>query len=161
MTGSNPHELWLKSGDDVARGGTGPWPSDVIAAQLDRDPALELVGAVNQGDALFFAELTRNDPGSAGALVLRELPSTGQPAAVQAGDLDRDGNLDLAVAAKGADRVDLFLGDGEGNLAYAMSLATGWGPTALELADVDRDGCLDLVVVNAFSNDVTAYLCTP
>lgn len=153
ITGSRPPELWLAGDGDLPRLPLGTWPMGFIAANIDADPAAELIGADNLGDALIIVDL------EAGDLVTRRLPSPGQPAAVAAGDLDGDGTTDLAVAAKGADRVDLWLGDGAGDFRLATSLAAGWGPTALALADLDTDGCLDLVVVNAFSNDVTTYRC--
>ena len=149
-------EVWLVRGEETAREATGAWPMDVVPAQLDGDPELELAGAVNQGDALFLVDLV-----AGGGIAVRELPTNGQPAALRAADLDADGHTDLVVAAKGADRVDIFRGDGAGGLVHALSLATGWGPSALEVADLDADGCLDLLVVNAFSNDVTVYLCDP
>lgn len=158
VTGTRAGELWLTSTSTSTRTGpTGGWPLGVIAAQLDGDRALELIGAANQGDALFIGELSA--PGA--ALVMRTLPLAGQPGAVAAADLDADGDLDLVVTAKAADRVDLLLSDGAGNLGYWRSLATGVAPTPLVIADLDGDHCPDIAFANAFSNDVMLYRCVP
>jgi hypothetical protein len=154
LTGADPGEVWLRADGEIVRASTGgTWPMGVIASQIDGDDELELVGAVNQGEKLFIADLHDD------ALSMRELPFVGQPAGLAAGDLDGDGHVDLVVTAKGADRVDVLRGDGAGNFEYVLSLATGWGPTPVALADLDLDGCLDLLVVNSFSNDVSQFMC--
>jgi len=155
MTGADLDEIWLRAAAGSARATTASWPMGLVAAQLDGDPALELAGAANLGDVLFVADL------AGGALEVRTIASTGQPAAVGAGDFDGDGLTDLVSVAKGGDRLDLLLGDGAGALRYELSVATGWGPSAIAVVDLDQDGCPDVLTVNAFSNDVSALRCAP
>lgn len=153
MTGWRDATLWLDAGTSVMTAATAAWPLHVVGVQLDSDAPLELVGAANQGDALFVANLRGAD------LDLEELAFIGQPAMIACGDLDGDGDEDLAVTAKGGDRVDLLAGDGRGGLAPAVTLPTGWGPTPVALSDLDDDGCLDIAVANSFSNDVVIFFC--
>lgn len=156
VTGTRAGELWVTS-TSTSTGATGGWPLGVIAAELDGDARPELVGAANQGDALFIGELVA--PGA--TLSMRSVPLAGQPGAVAAADLDGDGDLDLVVSAKAAERVDLLVNDGAGNLAYWRSLATGVAPTPVVIADLDGDRCPDIAFANAFSNDVMLYRCLP
>jgi VCBS repeat protein len=81
---------------------------------------------------------------------------------VAAGDVDRDGNLDLAVANQGARNataaqdVTVLLGDGTGRFAEASTSPVdsgGQGTTALVLADLDGDRKLDLAATNIFATD--------
>src|SRR5262249_24029230 len=67
-------------------------------------------------------------------------------AALAAGDFNRDGNRDLAVAAEYG--VGLLLGDGQGGFADGGTILAGRISRALDVADLNRDGNLDLVVLN-------------
>lgn len=157
MTGGMSDEMWLHTSGRLDRVEAGRWPMGLAVAPLDSDPQLELVFAANQGDTLFIADPHPDGDG----LALQELALPGQPAAVAPGDLDSDGTIDLVVAAKGGDRIDILHGAGDGSFTTSGSLATGWGPSAVAVADLDADQCPDIVVVNAFSNDVSTYMCVP
>jgi len=71
-----------------------------------------------------------------------------------AGDLDNDGDVDIAVvgdyrstAMSGrAGRVNILLNDGKGQFTRGGEVSVGRGPNRLELGDLDGDGQLDLVV---------------
>lgn len=96
------------------------------------------------------------------------LPTGSGPAAVAAGDITGDGQVDIVVANRDANSVSLFVGDGRGNLeinpavagcrtaAENARCAVGLRPTALVAADVDGrpldldgDGIGDVVTANA------------
>ena len=62
-----------------------------------------------------------------------------------AGDLNEDGNLDIAVNASGLDVVALLLGDGQGQFTLSGHVASDTLPKGLAIGDVNRDGHLDLV----------------
>jgi hypothetical protein len=62
-----------------------------------------------------------------------------------AGDLNEDGNLDIAVNASGFDVVALLLGDGQGQFTLSGHVASDTLPKGLAIGDMNRDGHLDLV----------------
>lgn len=74
-----------------------------------------------------------------------------------AGDLDQDGDVDLAGAVSANDAVRLLVNSGNGSLALAQDLAAGDLPVELVLVDVELDGDLDLVTANKDSDTVTLH----
>src|SRR5688500_16059146 len=50
-----------------------------------------------------------------------------KPAGVAAGDFNRDGRLDLAVANQDSNNVSILLGNGSGTFAAPVNYATGAG----------------------------------
>ncbi|WP_460576894.1 FG-GAP-like repeat-containing protein [Hymenobacter coalescens] len=73
------------------------------------------------------------------------LPST---AGFQAGDLDNDGDVDVAVPA-GAQGVQLRLNNGSGTFSAAPAVASSLAADVIVLGDVDADGDLDLLSSSA------------
>ncbi len=70
------------------------------------------------------------------------------------GDLDADGDLDLAVTDSGSDQVSILLGPGDGLFASPVSYAAGDSPCSVALGDLDGDVDLDLVVADCLSQSV-------
>jgi uncharacterized repeat protein (TIGR01451 family) len=91
-------------------------------------------------------------PAGASAQTFHEAPTiaTGDlPQSVVAGDFNRDGKADLAVANGGSDDVSLLMGDGTGGFAPAVN-HHALGPVALASEDFNGDGRLDLAVARSF-----------
>ncbi len=108
--------------------------------------ALDLVLNDALGNTL---EIVQND--GSGALTSAGTIQTGsRPTAVEIADLNRDGALDIAVAAFGEDRVYVHLNDGSGNFPNAQrsDYAVGAAPSDLLARDMDNDGDLDVVVAS-------------
>ena len=75
------------------------------------------------------------------------------PASVAAGDFNRDGRPDVAVANNGDDTASVLvnLGNGGGAGGFTLQLScgdVGYFPSSVAMADLDGDGRLDLVVTN-------------
>ena len=62
-------------------------------------------------------------------------------------DLNRDGDLDLAVADESGS-VLVLLGNGDGTFQSAVSYGASSGPRSVAIRDLNRDGNLDLAVAN-------------
>ena len=70
------------------------------------------------------------------------------PQSVAIGDLDGDGNPDLAVANRLSADVSVLLGNGLGGFAAAVSVPAGASPLSVAIDDLNLDGSPDLVVAN-------------
>ena len=89
------------------------------------------------------------------------------PFGVAAGDINEDGNIDLAVinsptisgAKRGKDGLTILLGDGKGNFSTLQGspFETGLGPTRVAIGDLNNDGINDIAVSNYKSNFVSVY----
>ncbi len=79
---------------------------------------------------------------------------------IAVGDLDGDGDDDVALGAMGENEPAVLLGNGKGQFerAEGLRIRTGSSPEYAVLADVDRDRRLDLVTGNYRSGDVAVFL---
>src|SRR5262249_14909171 len=86
------------------------------------------------------------------------------PGEMALGDVNGDGNLDLALTDHDSYAVTVLLGDGKGGFApapgspFAMKKGEHPHTHGLALADVNGDGKLDLVTANNDDNDVAVLL---
>lgn len=74
--------------------------------------------------------------------------------AIAAGDVNKDGKLDVMAGSNEA--ATLWYGDGDGT--FTASAAQFDGGTDVALADFNRDGRLDVAHIGAYSNHVTVGL---
>lgn len=77
---------------------------------------------------------------------------------VACGDVDRDGDQDLAIASSGDGTISILRNDGDGNFSLAMTDRAGQRPRHLLLEDIDLDGDLDLLVANLNSANVSVLV---
>jgi hypothetical protein len=68
---------------------------------------------------------------------------------VVAGDFNRDGALDVAIANTNSADVSVLLGDGQGLFGLPELYPTGGAPSDIARGDFDEDGLLDLAVADA------------
>ena len=153
----------------VSLAATGMHPVDVAVLDLDADPRDDVVVAFEgtpfgSGDGIAVSL-----DGGAFAAVTIPAPYPRKAVRLAHGDLDGDGDQDLAVLAQGgADQILLFTGAGDGSLTLVggIALPTGGLARGLCCGDLDGDGDLDLAVVlptlfPTLSTDLRIYLYTP
>lgn len=82
------------------------------------------------------------------------------PRVVVPGDFNRDGKIDLAVAAFYEGKIAVLLGNGDGTFKQAAYYTVGGNETANSLVAVDlrNIGILDLVVTNSLNAEVEVLL---
>jgi len=78
--------------------------------------------------------------------------------AVRATDLNRDGELDLAITDYRGGKVQVFWGDGSGAFEAGDQYQTGGAPVSIEVADLNKDEVPDLIVANQNSSNVQILL---
>lgn len=132
-------------------------PRGLVVGDFDRGPGR---GGVLDGvvvDAAGRIALLRGD-GSGTLVPQTPLGTLSDPRDLVTGDFNRDGKLDLAVAAAGSSSVAFFSGDGLGGFTAQTPFALGVAPTRLAAADLDRNGRTDLVIVSETGNLVIVLL---
>ncbi len=83
------------------------------------------------------------------------------PRGIAMGDLDADGDVDVALANAGSDNVSVLWNDGRAVFAAGGIFGSGGTvPVAIAAGDLDGDGDVDLVVSNSTSNNLGVLLNT-
>ncbi len=113
------------------------------------DPAGLVVGDFNLDGKTDFATYSTRDYEE---VFLAAPPSL---AAVQSGDINGDGKLDIVGITTGFNRVKVLLGNGDNAFSRQSDLFVGASPVDLKLVDVDGDGKLDIVTANRIGQSVT------
>jgi hypothetical protein len=85
-----------------------------------------------------------------GTFTAAATPSVGnRPVGAAIADLDRDGNLDLAVVNLADNTMSVLLGHGDGTFTLAATPATGPVPVFVAATDLNDDGLPDLISANS------------
>lgn len=136
-------ELCLVAGADYP---TGLDPIDVVVAQLDGAPGLDVI-TLDAG-ALELGLLSGNGDGTVQAPVTAAALG-GTPVEVEAGDVTGDGAVDLVVLDTAADAAGVLVGDGVGGFAAPVNTVAGVGAVDLDVGDFDGNAALDVGVLLA------------
>ncbi len=137
-------------------------PQQVVTSDFDRDGDLDLAvvclgPAAGNGKVHFFM-----GAGNGNFTVGPSLDTGKAPYSLFAGDLDRDGDPDVAVANSGDNDVSIFLNNGTG-LVYNLvgtRPATQLVPRFITAGQLNAGGIPDLVVANYGSNSVSVFFGT-
>ncbi len=139
------------------------WPASG-AATASADPVVADLTGDGRPDVAFAstsAQLVTVVPGLGGGAFAAptSIPTAPGPGPIAAGDLDRNGTLDLAVAHS-AGGITLLVNGGGGAFAAGSSLASPAQPTSLAIADLDGDGLADLALAERTNDEVVVWLGT-
>ena len=80
------------------------------------------------------------------------------PRSVAAGDLNKDGDLDLVTANLGSNNVSVLQNNGSGGFSAAATYGVGASPWSVAIGYLDNDTYLDLVTANNNNNNVSVLL---
>jgi outer membrane protein assembly factor BamB len=128
-------------------------PFAAVAGDVNRDGTLDLAVAsrVSNQVAVYLGDGTGFLGNGASQPIPFATVGTGtgtSPYDLAAGDLDRNGTLDLVTDNHGTGTAGVLLGDGDGNFTLQTPVLVGGQPSRVALRDLDRDGLLDLVVLD-------------
>ncbi len=130
-------------------------PYSVASGDLDGDMDLDLAVANWLSDDV--SVLLNNGDGTFAAQVTYALTVGGAPASVAMGDLDNDGDLDLAITLYLTDEVAALLNDGNGSFAAPAMYVVQGEPSRIAIADLDGDGDFDLAA-SGYATDTVSIL---
>lgn len=134
-------------------------PDAVAAADFDGDGLADLAVSSDAPDKVSL--LFNQGNGTFGAPVHIPVGSNTSPHTVRAGDLDLDGDADLAVTLKGTNQLLVLLNTGGGAFTSGGTVSTGGvEPRDLVLADLDGDGDLDAAASNRSSDNLAVLFNT-
>jgi hypothetical protein len=137
--------------------GTGSGPDSVSVSDINHDTHSDIIVANylanNVGVFLGYGN------GSFREQVLSSSGTDSSPYYVQAGDFNKDGQLDLAVANGGTSNVGVLYGYGNGSFGNLQTYATGIGssPLTVDVGDFNNDNQLDIVVAVGTNNYVGIF----
>ncbi len=134
----------------------GNSPTSVTVGDFNGDGKLDL--AVPSRGSNTVSVLLGNGYGSFTAAPGSPVPVSASTVAVAVGDVNGDGNLDLAVATGYGESVSVLLGKGDGTFSAASDFGVDNFPDFVAMADFNGDGRMDLAVVNGASNSVSILL---
>jgi len=142
--------------------GAGPW--EIMAADFDQDGYIDITDLDGNGyldiatanlDSDDISVLLNNGDGSFDNHRLFALEYGWAPISIAAGDLNGDGQNDLAVANRDFDNVAIMINNGDSTFSRTQTVTVGNGPETLRTGDLDNDGDIDLAVANKQSDNVT------
>ena len=145
---------------------TGDGPRFVSVGDLNGDGKLDLA-VVNFNSATVSVLLNTTAPGANAPsfAALHDFPTGVRPIASSVGDLNGDGQLDLAVVNFVSNTVSVFLnntapGAAIPSFAVKQDFATNFNPASITMGDLNGDGKLDLIAANSHSDNVSVFLNT-
>ena len=134
----------------------GRFPLRVVVADVNGDGQVDIIASTPSSPNGPSTVSVLSNLGD-GTFAPVDLYPTGEPArSADAGDLDGDGDMDLAVGLQQGDfRVAVLRNDAQGGFNDPELIAAGTGrPDFIDILDIDGDDDQDIVLVQAFGQEV-------
>ena len=153
---STPGVISFSAKQDFTTGDANSQPGGVVIADIDKDGKPDVITiSYQEATMTLFRNISSNGQVAFDVPIVYALPT--YPFDIKAGDLDGDGNLDLAVS--NGNGASVFRNTSiPGSISFAPRLdvfaGSDW-PISLALGDIDGDGKPDLVITNENSSSVT------
>jgi hypothetical protein len=131
-------------------------PSRILLADLNKDGILDIVAnAPTEGKLLIYFGLG-NGRFANTALELETYPNL---FALETGDFNKDGNVDIAITyfvdtSLTGTHLQILLGDGAGNFAPGQNVVINSQCNNVRAYDLNKDGNLDIILAGAGSENV-------
>jgi hypothetical protein len=136
----------------------GGVPQAIAITDLNNDglPDIALAGGAHEAISILLND--KSVPGTFGLPTVIPLNGLGDPVAIVAGDLNHDGNADLAVVSSGFNvpAVNVLLGNGDGTFRPTVAYGGPQFAETVAIADFSGDGNQDLVV-GSFDGPLQVY----
>jgi hypothetical protein len=118
----------------------------VETGDFNRDGKADLVYSSNVSNAAYY--LPGKGDGTFDYTGIKELPAGSNPCSIAVGDVNGDGNLDMAVANYNDDTVSVYISNGNGTFNAPLTSSTGAGtkPASIDMGDLNDDGKTDIAV---------------
>jgi hypothetical protein len=134
----------------------GAAPISVVIGDLNGDGRLDLATA-NYGTGVNSVSILLGDgAGAFGAGPI--IPVGTNPNSIVAGDLNLDGQLDLATSNSHSADVSVLLGDGIGGFGVSGTYLVGTDPNSIAIADLNGDGTPDIATPVPQANSVSILI---
>ncbi|MGE0480866.1 MAG: FG-GAP repeat domain-containing protein [Phycisphaerae bacterium] len=120
----------------------------IIAADIVGDARPDLVVSDTAVTRVYVLRATGDATFAAPITLVGDASNNGL-GGVALGDLDNDGDLDVAASCWGQNTVNVWRNNGNGTFAARTLHAVGAAPRAVAIADVTGDGLADIAVANS------------
>jgi len=157
LAGTGTGSVLLGVDHAVPGAGANNIPIAITAADFNHDGRMDLAitlrSATQQGQVRILLGV------GDGTFATGPLLPTGRgPHGIATGDVDGDGNVDLATADSTVDSVSVLHGHGDGGFDPYVNEFTGSGPVAVAIGDFDHDGRADLVTADSQAGGLSVLL---